>query len=121
MMRVYLDDDSAAGLLVQLLRRAGHDAQIPADVGRSGAKDPVHFTHAITESRVLLTRNYGDFEDLHDLIVAARGHHPGILLVRRDNDPSRDMTPRRIVRAIHNLEAAGVSLPDGLFVLNHWR
>jgi hypothetical protein len=56
-MRPYLDDDSAETLLVTLLRRAGHDVQIPADVGKAGQTDAVHFTHAIRESRALLSRN----------------------------------------------------------------
>jgi hypothetical protein len=32
-MNLYLDEDTAWGILVQALRRAGHDVQIPADVG----------------------------------------------------------------------------------------
>src|SRR6266850_1851515 len=42
---------------------------------------------------VVLTRDYEDFKLLHDLVLLARGHHPGILVVRRDNDPTRDMSP----------------------------
>ena len=41
-MRVYLDDDSAALLLARLLRQAGHDVELPADVGLSGEDDAVH-------------------------------------------------------------------------------
>jgi hypothetical protein len=120
-MRLYLDDDSAAPLLVKLLRNAGHDVEVPRDAGLSGAADPVHLTHAIKETRAILTRNYRDFEYLHNLIVAARGHHPGILVVREDNDPKRDMKPGDIVRALANLEAAGVPVADSYIILNHWR
>ena len=42
-----------------------------------------------------------DFTLLHDLVLLAGGHHPGILVVRRDNNPIRDMSPGAIVRAIH--------------------
>jgi predicted nuclease of predicted toxin-antitoxin system len=120
-MRLYLDDDSAHRLLVRLLRQAGHDVELPADVGMVGEEDPVHLTHAIGEDRVLLSKNHDDFRNLHNLILAAQGHHPGILIVRRDNDPSRDLKPPRIVRAIRNLEAAGVPIRDEFHVLNQWR
>lgn len=53
-MMIYLDDDSAAGLLARLLRQDGHDVQLPADVGLSGADDVVHLTHAAKQDRVLL-------------------------------------------------------------------
>jgi predicted nuclease of predicted toxin-antitoxin system len=120
-MRLYLDDDSAAPLLVQLLRNAGHDVEVPRDAGLSGAADPVHLTHAIGTTRVILTRNYKDFEYLHNLILAAQGHHPGILVVRQDNDPKRDLTPRGIIRALAKLEAAVTLIADSYHILNHWR
>lgn len=76
-MRIYLDDDSAAVLLVRLLAREGHDAQLPLDVSMSGENDPVHLRHAIDEGRVLLSRNYDDFKELHELVIASGGKHPG--------------------------------------------
>jgi hypothetical protein len=120
-MKLYLDDDSAEALLVALLRQAGHDVQIPADVGTLGQQDAVHLTHAVREDRVLLSRNHDDFEILHDLVMQVRGHHPGLFIVRRDNDPSRDMKAAGIVRAIRNLLQAGIPIPDSFHILNHWR
>jgi hypothetical protein len=120
-VRIYLDEDSAAALLVSLLRRAGHDVEVPADVGLAGQNDPVHLTRAVQEDRVLLSHNYDHFKELHDLIVTTRGHHPGILTVRRDNDPKRDLSAKDIVRAIGKLIASGVPIKDNLHVLNHWR
>jgi predicted nuclease of predicted toxin-antitoxin system len=120
-MRLYLDDDSVAALLITLLRRAGHDAQVPADVGQAGEADPVHLAHAIRQDRVLLSHNYDDFKLLHDLIMTAGGHHPGLLVVRKDNNPQRDLSPAGIVRAIARLLAAGVPVADTYHVLNHWR
>ena len=93
-MRLYLDEDLAAALLIRLLQQAGHGVQIPADVGLAGHTDPEQLTHAITQDRVLLTRNYRDFELLHLLVLQAHGHHVGILVVRRDDDP--------LSGAIHN-------------------
>jgi hypothetical protein len=120
-MRLYLDDDSAESLLAALLQQAGHDVQIPADAGMDGQIDSIHLTHAVREDRTLLTRNHGDFKGLHDLIVAARGRYPGIFIVRRDNDPTRDLKPAGIVRAIRNLLSAGIPIRDQIQILNHWR
>ena len=120
-MNLYIDDDSAAHLLVKLLRNAGHDVEIPVETGRSGSADPVHLAYAIDVGRVLLTANSDDFERLHNLIKSAQGRHMGILVVRKDNDPRRDMTPRGIVVAVWNLEDAGVDVANGFHILNHWR
>jgi predicted nuclease of predicted toxin-antitoxin system len=120
-MNIYLDEDTASPLLTQALRRAGHDVQRPHDVGLRGRSDAVALAHAIRETRVLLTHNYADFEELHVLIGEAQGHHPGILVVRRDDDRRRNMTPRDIVRAVANLEAAGAPIADEYIILNAWR
>jgi predicted nuclease of predicted toxin-antitoxin system len=120
-MRLYLDDDNASTLLTRLLRQAGHDVQLPADVGMAGEDDSVHLLQALRAHRVLLSHNHHDFENLHNLILFAGGHHPGILVVRKDNDPKRDLKSKGIVRAISKLQAAGVPIPDQFTVLNHWR
>ena len=120
-MNLYLDDDSADPLLARLLRRAGHDVQVPQDVGRMGSHDAVHMRHAIDTSRVILTHNHRDFQFLHELLLAGGAHHAGILVVRRDNDRKRDLTASGIVRALTNLLAAGMAVADVLHVLNHWR
>ena len=88
-MRLYLDDDTASALLAKLLRQAGHDVQIPHDVGMTGAPDPVHLTRSVADDRVYVTKNHDDFGILHNLIKQVGGHHPGICVVRQDNDPSR--------------------------------
>jgi predicted nuclease of predicted toxin-antitoxin system len=120
-MRLYLDDNTASPLLARLLRTAGHDVQLPVDAGIAGKEDSVHLARAIKDGRVCLTRDYVDFENLHDLIMIAQGHHSGILLIREENNPRRDLTSRDIVRAIRNLEVANISLMDQCQVLNHWR
>jgi len=120
-MRLYLDDDSASALLARLLRQAGHDVLLPADVGMAGEDDSVHLLRALREQRVLLSQNHHDFDNLHNLIIFSGGHHPGILVVRKDNNPKRDLDEKRIVRAIGRLLAAGVPLADHFYVLNYWR
>jgi hypothetical protein len=55
------------------------------------------------------------------LILAAQGHHHGILIVRKDNNPRRDMTPRGVVNAVAKLLSAGLPIENELNVLNQWR
>jgi predicted nuclease of predicted toxin-antitoxin system len=120
-MRLYLDDDTASPLLSKLLRKASYDVQMSSEIGMSGAPDPVHLTRAIADGRVCATKNHDDFWILHNLIKQAHGHHPGIFVVRQDNDPTRDLTPKGIVSAIRKLEGAAVPIQDEFIVLNHWR
>jgi hypothetical protein len=63
-MRIYFED-MAAGTLVRLLRKAGLDVESPLGAGRWGRSDPVQLTFAIHESRLCLTANYDDYEELH--------------------------------------------------------
>jgi hypothetical protein len=120
-MRFYVDEDMAAGVLIRLLENAGHDVKAPAGAGLLGRSDAVQFTFAIHERRIRLTANYDDYEELHLLVREARGDHAGIFVVRQDNDPARDLTPKGIVAAIRKLETAGVSIANEYTVLNHWR
>lgn len=120
-MKLYLDDDSIADELIARLRKAGHDVVVPADVGLAGASDPRHFVYAMQHDLVLLSRNAVDYGELHEVVTAAQGRHPGLLLVRADNDSTRDMSPSRIVAALAKLLRAGVPLATQVVVLNHWR
>ena len=121
LMLLYIDEDSVDGVLIRRLIDGGYDTVTPSIAGTAGQADPVHFMCAIRAGRVVLTHDYEDFKMLHDLVLLAGGHHPGILLVRRDNDPTRDMSPRIIVRAIQNPAASEMAMPDSFHVLNHWR
>ncbi len=120
-MKLYVDEDSVHGLLLRLLKRAGHDIEVPSDVRLVGRSDPVNLRYSISSNRSLLTANHDDFEELHDLVLQAGGTHPGILIVRRDNDRRRDLTPRGIVTAIAHLLAADVPVENEFIVLNQWR
>ena len=120
-MNLYLDDNSVKASLANLLRRAGHQVTLPADLGLAGASDPRHLASCAGRGLVPLTRDHDDFLDLHDLVQATHGRHAGILVVRADNDPARDMKDRDIVRAIANLEAARVPIENDFNILNHWR
>ncbi len=43
-MRLYLDEDISAVLLIKLLQKAGHDVQTTAGVGLMGQPDPIQLT-----------------------------------------------------------------------------
>jgi hypothetical protein len=77
--------------------------------------------YSIAQVLPVLTRDAEDFEDLHDLVMAAEGHHAGILIVRLDNDPRHNLTERGIATAISKLEFSAVPTRDQIHVLNKWR
>ena len=120
-MRLYLDDDSVDAALIRLLTAAGHDVLIPAVAGTAGQEDAIHLMRSIQTNRSLMTRNYDDFKLLHDLVLFSGGHHRGILVVRRDNDPSRDMSNRAIVQAVAKVSNSSATFGDSFHILNHWR
>src|SRR5436305_252522 len=116
-MNLYLDENSAKASLENLLRQAGHQVTTPTVLGLAGASDPRHLASCAGNLHVLLTRDHDDFLDLHDLVQATRGNHAGILVVRFDNDPARDMKDRDILRALANLEAAQVPIENEFHIL----
>jgi predicted nuclease of predicted toxin-antitoxin system len=120
-MRIYLDENISSARLAALLSKAGHQVIRCADAGMAGKSDAENLLYAIHQDQIILTRNHVHFEHLHALVVGSGGHHRGILAVRYDNDPSRDMKPAGIVSAIRKLESAGVPIADQLHILNQWR
>jgi predicted nuclease of predicted toxin-antitoxin system len=120
-MKIYLDDNLDDLTLATLLLKAGHVVVRPADAGLVGATDTRHLTHAVRQGLVLLTADRDDFRDLHNLVLAVTGSHPGILVVRYDNDVKRDMRPKDIVTAVGKLERSGLVLANVLVILNQWR
>jgi predicted nuclease of predicted toxin-antitoxin system len=120
-MNLYVDDNFSNPALVGLLRKANHQVVRPADASMRGASDAKHLEFAIRSGFAILTADRVDFRDLHDLIQASGGTHPGILLVRFENDPKRDMKPKHIVAAINNLERSGHSVVGQIAILNQWR
>jgi len=120
-MRLYLDDDVAAGELRRRLEAAGHGVHVHPETGRESIHDAIHLALAIVDGRIILTGNYRDFAALHGLVAASGGHHPGILAIRQDNDPRRDMRAPQVVAAIAKVELASIEISDQLIILNHYR
>jgi predicted nuclease of predicted toxin-antitoxin system len=120
-MRFLLDENMSDRRLASRLRKEGHDPILATDVGLMSATDPRVLIWAIVQAIPVLTRDSEDFEDLHDLLMAAGGHHPGILIIRVDNDPRHNLTDRGVATALHKLESSGVPIPNRIHVLNQWR
>jgi predicted nuclease of predicted toxin-antitoxin system len=109
-VRLYLDDNTTDPRLVAELRKRGNEVVEPADASLAGASDARHFVYAIEKGLVILTRDGDDFRSLHFIVTAARGEHPGIFLVRFDNDPTKDMKPGEMATAVDRIEASGLPL-----------
>ena len=86
-MRFLADENASSPRLVSRLRAQGHDPVLASDVGLLSVTNARVLIFAIAQTLALLTRDSEDFEDLHDLVLAAVGHHAEILIVRFDNDP----------------------------------
>jgi predicted nuclease of predicted toxin-antitoxin system len=115
-LKLFIDEDTQDKLLVRLLRNAGHDVITVNEAGLMGQTDPIILDFARANSRLLLTYNCDDFEELHK----SNPIHSGILAVYRDADSSKDMSFKTIVRALANLEANHIPLVNQFIPLNHW-
>ncbi len=115
-LRLLIDEDSQAKLLVKMLREASHEVLTVNEAGLTGEIDSLVLNYARQDNQVLLTHNCDDFEQLHE----ANPNHPGILAVYKNDDSSKDMSFKAIVRAIANLEAAMIPLTNQFIALNHW-
>ncbi|MCH2248100.1 MAG: DUF5615 family PIN-like protein [Crocosphaera sp.] len=115
-LRLLLDEDTQAKVLVILLQKAGHSVKTINELNFMGKVDPLVLDYAKQENRVLLTRNCKDFENLH----LENPNHPGILAIYSDSNPSNDLSYKGIVKAISNLEAANIFLVNQFIALNHW-
>lgn len=118
---IYLDNNFIGRALARMLQRAGHTVFRPADFNLGGASDARHLERAVQEKLVLMSKDWQDFLDLHHLVLTCGGHHLGIVVVRYENDPKRDMKDKHIVAALGRLESSGLPLADQYVILNHWR
>jgi len=116
-LNLYLDDCAYDKLLAKHLIAAGHTVTTPRDLNTTGMDDLIHLQTAAARSLVVLTKDTDDFEELHRNGTP----HAGIPGICQDNDPSRDMSHGEIVKAISNLEMAGVEIAGQFHILNHWR
>jgi hypothetical protein len=120
-VKIYVDDDTCDARLVALLRKAGHDVVIPADLLMAGRHDAEHLLRSVREEREFLTKNYTDFDPLHALVIGCAGTHTGVIVIRQEDDRRKNMTPKGIVTAIAKVDQAYPDLTNELITLNDWR
>jgi predicted nuclease of predicted toxin-antitoxin system len=120
-MKFLIDENLSSPRLSSRLRLQGHDPVLARDAGLLSVTDARVLIYSIAHGLPVLTQDSEDFEDLHDLVMAATGHHAGILIVRFDNDPRHNLTDRGIPTAISKLESSAVPTRDQIHVLNRWR
>ena len=112
-MRVLIDENMSSRRLAARLQAVGHDVVLASDVGLVSVGDARVLAWAVARDRPVLTRDHEDFADLHDLVVAVGGHHPGILVVRFDNDPRHNLTERALRRRLGTWSLLGWRSPTG--------
>lgn len=115
-LRLLIDEDSQSRSLVNLLKTSGHNVLTVNDLDIAGSPDERVLECAQKESRVVLTRNCRDFEQLHKVGLS----HSGIFVVYRNHEKSKDMNRYSIARAISNIEASGMGLKNQFLKLNEW-
>lgn len=113
-VRLYLDEDIASKELTSRLAAAGHDVLSPL----RGEPDARCWRHAQERGATVVTMNVVDFVRLAE----ATESQAGLLLVYRENDPTRDLNAASVVAAIARI---GETYPDGMegviAVLNQFR
>ena len=113
-MRLYLDEDIASKELTARLAAAGHEVISPM----RGAPDSRCWRHTQEQGAAVVTMNVVDFVRLAE---ATEGHH-GLLLVYRENDPTRDMSAASIVTAVARVATTSRDgLRGTIVVLNQFR
>lgn len=116
-MKLFIDEDSQAHVLVNKIRMAGHDVATVASSAFGGQPDAVVLDFSRKEGRVLLTGNCVDFRALHQ----ENPSHPGIVCVYRDANPSKNMNFDDIVGALNRLDQSGYPLAGQFVALNAWK
>lgn len=88
----YLDED-VSPVYAQVLEKNGFTVSTTAQSGRTEKSDAAQLTYCIQKGTILITHNLPHFADLSDLVLASKGHHPGIIGIHQLDRHGR---PRRI-------------------------
>ena len=117
-LKLLIDEDTQGKVLVNCLKKAGYDVQTVNEAGLRTASDHAVFNYAISHKRIVLTQNSSDFAALAIALLEKRKHHPGLLLIYKDNNVTKDMNAAKIMQALKNLEKSQLDLIDQTIVLN---
>jgi predicted nuclease of predicted toxin-antitoxin system len=120
-LRLLLDEDSQAKILVAGLRAAGHDVLTASEDGLESASDADVVEFAKSAERIVLTRNCTDFVEIHSM----KPDHAGIICIFMSANSNKDMSYYDIVNAVGNIDtfAGKVNwvLAGEFISLNSWR
>jgi len=84
-LRLYLDEDVDV-LLADLMAARGFDCLTTVNAGHLGWSDEAHLDYALQESRILISHNRQDFEQLAVRWWRQQKQHAGIIIaIRRAN------------------------------------
>ena len=117
-MKLLVDEDTKAKILMKLLRKAGHDVVSTQDLGIDTVEDPDVFAEAQKLGRVMLTKNTEHYLKLHK--QQKESGHFGVLAIYENANPDKDMSYDDIVNAVGNIETAKISLSNNFQSLNTW-
>lgn len=117
-MKLLIDEDTKANILLARLRQAGHDIVSTQDLGKDAASDPEIFELAKSLGRVVLTKNVEDYFELH--VQHQDKGHSGVLAIYESHETAKDMSYKDIAQAIGNIEASGINLANDFQALNAW-
>jgi hypothetical protein len=113
-VKVYLDED-VHNLIADALRLRGWEAQTTVQAGNQSQPDSNQILYAAAHGYSIVSYNVTDFPRLHDEIIAAGGHHAGIIIATQDR-------PSANARALLSLVSAFTAedFADQLVYLNNW-
>lgn len=77
--KLYFDEDMSA-IVAAKLRKIGWDVLTTQQAGNSGKSDVAQLEYASREGRILVTRNYADFQEIHQQFLQKRKPHAGIII-----------------------------------------
>ncbi len=113
-IKVYLDDNLDNDDLITALRKEGFKVISPRDIGMRHKKDEDHLKCAVFNDAILISYDL-DFQKLAHKII-----HKGIIIIRRNNNSKKDMSSKRIVKALKNIETLHLILENKLYYLNQF-
>jgi predicted nuclease of predicted toxin-antitoxin system len=94
-MRFLIDENLSSTRVALRLWAQGYDPVLAGDVGLLSVADARVLIYSSVRALPVLTQDSEDFEDLHDLVIAAAGHDADILMGgKADTHRSRSNGPR---------------------------